>query len=117
MISECSVPATARLPIGQIFMLADHPLNRLDRSRVTWDLDVDNQPLDLEAFGTFKYAVPGIPSSPSPFKEVFRIVEAWDVVLTDLTPGEHIVTGHALYGTNIYTWVIHLSIQDNTQLQ
>src|SRR5512139_3874446 len=76
MISECSVPATARLPIGQIFMLADHPLNRLD----------------LEAFGTFKYAVPSIPSSPSPFKEVFRIVEAWDVVLTDLTPGEHIVT-------------------------
>jgi hypothetical protein len=117
MISECSAPVTSRLPIGQIFMLADDPLNSLDRSEIAWDLAVDDQLLDLEAFGTYKYAIPDMPSSPSPIKEVFRIVEAWDVVLTGLAPGEHRVTGHARYGATIYTWVMRLSIQDNTQLQ
>lgn len=116
-ITECSVPVTSRLPIGQIFILADHQLNSLDRSRLTWDLSVDDQPLDLEAFGTVKYALPDMPPSPSAIREVFRMVEAWNVVLTDLVPGEYNVTGHARYGTNIYTWVIHLSIQDNAQLQ
>ncbi len=75
---------------------------------------VDDQPIDLEAFGTVRYVIPDMPSSPSSIKEVFRRVDAWDVVLTDLAPGEHIVTGHARYGTNIYTWIIHISIQDNT---
>ena len=117
MSTECSVPVTSSLPIGQIFMLADDQLNSLDRSRITWDLAVDDQPLDLEAFGTIKYVIPDMPSSPSPIKEVFRMVEPWDVVLTNLAPGEHSVTGHARYGANIYTWVMHLSIQDNTQLQ
>jgi len=117
MTAECSVPVTSRLPIGQVFMLADYGLNSLNRSEITWDMAVDDQPLDLEAFGTVRYVIPDMPSSPSSIKEVFRMVEVWDVVLTDLAPGEHIVTGHAGYGTNIYTWVIHVSIQDNPQLQ
>jgi hypothetical protein len=117
MTAECSVPASSRLPIGQVFMLADHGFNSLNRSEITWDMAVDDQPLDLEAFGTVRYVIPDMPSSPSSIKEVFRMVDVWDVVLTDLAPGEHIVTGHALYGTNIYTWVIHVSIQDNPQLQ
>jgi hypothetical protein len=117
MTAQCSVPTTSNLPIGQVFMLADYGLNSLNRSEITWDMAVDDQPLDLGAFGTIRYVIPDMPSSPSSIKEVFRIVEAWDVVLTDLSPGEHIVTGHALYGTNIYTWVLHVSIQDNTQFQ
>ncbi len=117
MIMECSAPVTSRLPIGQIFLLAGDRLDGLDRSRVTWDLAVDDQPLDLESFGTVKSAVPGMSPSPSAIREVFRMVEAWNVVLTDLAPGEHHVTGHARYGTTIYTWVMHLSIQEDAQVQ
>ncbi len=116
-LAECSVPMTSRLPVGQIFMLADDQLAGLDRSSITWDLAVDDQPLDLEAFGTIKYAIPELLSSPSRIREAFQVVEAWNVVLTDLEPGEHNITGHARYGATLFTWVMHVSIREQAQLE
>jgi hypothetical protein len=111
--SECNVPVLPRLGIGHLFMVSDDTLSDLDWSELTWQLFIDDQPVDLEAFGTLEYIMPAISKSPSPVREVFKSFTAWDVVLTDLSPGEHTIHAFAQMGSDSYHWVIHLTIQGN----
>jgi hypothetical protein len=112
-ISNCIVPVLPKLGIVQIYMISDNSLRNLDWSEATWQLSIDDQPVDLEAFGTFDYVTPSILRSPSPVREVFKIFTAWDVVLTNLSPGDHTICGSAQMGSESYNWVIHLIIQGN----
>ena len=108
--SDCSVPLIPKLAIGHILMPGDDPLTRLDWSEISWELTIDNQPIDLKSFGTCDFAMPAMSHNPSPVREVFVKFTAWDVVLTNLKPGKHIIQGLAQMGNQNYIWVIHLTI-------
>jgi hypothetical protein len=109
-ISDCSVPMIHKLAIGHVFMVADDRLNELDWSELTWELSINDQPVDLDAFGTFDYVMPSMSKSPSPLKEVFKTFTAWDVVLANLSPGQHTIHGLAQTETDSYTWIVNLTI-------
>lgn len=112
--SYCTVPALPRLGIGDIFMVADDGSSEFDLSEPAWGLSIDGQPVDLEAFGTFDYVMPVTAQKPSQMKEIFKMFTAWDIVLTNLQPGEHTLRGLAQTKTDSYDWVIHLTITPNT---
>ena len=109
--SDCSVPVVPRLAIGHIFMPGDDTLSRLDWSDISWELRIDDHPVDLESFGTYDFVLPAMSHSPSPVREVFVQYTAWDVVLTNLSPGKHTILGLARLGTDNHSWVIHLNIK------
>jgi hypothetical protein len=44
-------PSLFKLAIGQLFTVADDSFYALDGSELTWDLSIDDQPVDLKAFG------------------------------------------------------------------
>ena len=111
--SDCSVPLIPKLAIGHIIMPGDDTLTRLDWSEISWELTIDNQPIDLNSFGTYDFVMPAMSHDPSPVRKVLLQFTGWDVVLTSLVPGEHILQGHAQIGTDSYTWVIHLTIKGN----
>jgi len=111
--SDCNVPLIPRLAIGHILMPGDDTLTRLDWSEISWELTIDDQPIDLKSFGTHDFVLPAMSHNPSPVREVFMQFTAWDVVLTNLSPGEHTLQGLAQMGTDSYTWVLHLTIKGN----
>lgn len=111
--SDCNVPVLPSLGIGHLFMVSDDTLSDLDWSELTWQLSLDDQPVDLEAFGTFEYVMPVMSKGHSTVGEVFKKFTAWDVVLTNLTPGDHTIHGLAQMGTESYNWVIQLTIEGN----
>jgi hypothetical protein len=112
-ISDCSVPMIHKLAIGPILMPGDDAMSMLDWSETSWELTIDGQSLDLNSFGTYNFVLPAMSHSPSPIREVFVQSTAWDVVLTNLNPGEHTIHGMARMGSESYNWVIHLSIEGN----
>jgi hypothetical protein len=107
----CDVPPLSKLAIGHPFDGADHALQTLDWSALTWELYLDEQPLDVEAFGIHHYVIPDLGSPPSPIREVFRQMKAWDVVLTNPTPGVHTLHGIARAGAKTYTWVVNFTVE------
>jgi hypothetical protein len=109
--ASCAVPMLPKLAIGHILMPGDDPLTMLDWSEITWALTIDDQPVDLKSFGTYSFVMPAMSHSPSPVREVFVQYTAWDIVLTNLIPGEHTIHGVAQMGTDSYTWVINLTIE------
>ena len=109
--SDCSVPLIPKLAIGHILMPGDDALSRLDWSEISWELAIDDQPIDLKSFGTYDFALPAISHDPSPVREVFMHFTAWDVVLTNLVPGQHTLRALARMGTESYAWVINLTIE------
>jgi len=110
--SHCSVPSMLpKLAIGHVFMVADEALTELDWSDFTWELSIDDQTVDLEPFGTYDYMMPSMPRNRSPIREVFKVLTAWDVVLTNLKPGEHTLRGLAQSEPNTYTWIVNLTIE------
>ena len=109
-VSYCNVPVLSRLAIGHIVM-PDDILNRLDWSETGWELNIDDQPIDLRSFGTYDSVLPVMPHNSSPVREVFVQNTIWDVVLTNLSPGEHTIQGLARIGTGSYSWVIYLTIE------
>jgi hypothetical protein len=112
-IADCTVPLLSRLAIGHILMPGDDALARLDWSEINWELTIDGQPVDLKSFGSYNFVLPAMSHDPSPVREVFVQFTAWDVVLTDLSPGEHTIQGMAQMGSDNHNWVIHLSIEGN----
>jgi len=112
-VSYCNVPILSRLAIGHIVMPDDDFLNRLDWSEISWELNIDDQPIDLNSFGTYDSILPVMPHNSSLIREVFVQYTVWDVVLTNLSPGEHTIQGLAQNGTDSYSWVIHLTIEGN----
>ena len=108
-ISDCSVPLVTKLAIGQIFMPGDDALSRLDASEISWELAIDDQPIDLKSFGTYDVALPAMSHHPSAVREVFVHFTAWDVVLTNLLPGQHTLHASAYTAKESYSWVINLT--------
>lgn len=109
--SQCSVAIIPKLAIGHILIPGDDTLTRLDWSEISWELTIDDQPIDLKSFGTHNFVLPAISHNPSPVREVFVQFTAWDVVLTNLRPGQHTISAEAQMGTDSYNWVIHLTIK------
>ena len=108
---ECQVPQLSKLAIGHPFGGAEQALQALDWSTLTWELSLDEGSLDLEAFGIHHYVIPDLASPPSPIREVFRKKQAWDVVLTNPTPGLHTLHGMARAGTNTYSWIVNFTVE------
>ena len=111
MITDCYVPLLPSLAIGQIFLLADDSLTELVWSELTWQFFMDERAVDLESFGTYDFVVPTLLKSGSPIREVFTRSTAWDVVLTNLTPGAHTLRGLAQAETDSYSWIVNLTIE------
>ena len=107
---DCQVPPLSKLAIGHLFGEADRTLQASDWSTLTWELSLDEHSLDLAAFGIHHYVMPGLASPPSPIREVFRQKKAWDVVLTNPTPGMHSLRGRARTGAHTYTWVVNFTV-------
>jgi len=108
---DCHVPSLSKLAIGQPFDGADQALQALDWSALTWQLSLDGHPLDLATFGLYTYVLPDLASSPSPIREVFRQVKAWDVVLINPPAGIHTLYGIANSEADTYRWVVSFTIE------
>lgn len=118
MTFDCRAPLLPTLAIGNIFLPADELLANLNWSDLAWELSIDGQPVDLESFGTFDYAMPGMAPSPSPVREVFMRATAWNIVLTNLSPGEHTLRFAAQTENDSYLWLVNLVIEpvDTTEI-
>lgn len=114
VVSHCSVPMVPRLAIGHVATPGDKTLMGLNWSEVTWELTIDGRPIDLESFSIYSFVTPATSQRPSPVREIFVQVTAWDIVLTNLSPGEHTIRWAAEMGSESSSWVINLSIRDNT---
>ena len=108
---NCRAPVLPTLAIGHIFLFADEVLANLDWSDLVWELSIDDQAVDLESFGTIEYVMPVIAPKPSSVREVFIKATAWNVVLTNLNPGEHTLRFLAQSETDSYTWFVNLVIE------
>jgi hypothetical protein len=108
---DCRTPILPTLAIGNVFLLADEAFANLNWSDLAWELSIDGQPVDLEQFGTFEYVMPGMSKGPSPIREVFMRVIAWNIMLTNLNPGEHTLRFLAQSETDSYAWLVNLVIE------
>lgn len=109
---NCRAPVLPTLAIGHIFLFADETLTNLNWSELVWELSIDDRAVDLGLFGTFDYVMPSTPQSRSPIREVFEKAIAWNVVLTNLNPGEHTLRFLAQSETDSYTWFVNLMIEE-----
>jgi hypothetical protein len=108
---QCRAPASQTLAIGHLFLLADAALPNLGGSDLTWELSIDDYMVDLDSFGTFDYVMPSMSASPSPVREVFARVTDWNLVMTNLNPGEHTLYFRAHSAKESYLWLVHLVIE------
>jgi len=83
----CNVPLLPTLAIGYFLPMEGTSVNQ-DWSDIR-GLWIDNYIVDLDAFGTFDYVMPTTPKPRMPLREIFQQFRAWDIVLTNLQPGEH----------------------------
>ena len=113
---NCRAPALPTLAIGHLFLLSDEPFAGLGWSDLAWELSINGQAVDLESFGTFDYVMPSMAKGPSSVREVFQKATTWNVVLTNLNPGEHTLRFLAQNDTNSYTWLVHLVIDGAQQV-
>lgn len=88
--TECNVPALPELAIGHGWWAADETLRDASWEATTWELYLDDQQVDLDAFGTFDADLPqtGLPGHDVN-EEVITKLRSWDVVLEKPTPGAH----------------------------
>ena len=108
---HCQAPVWQTLAIGHLFLLADHALLNRGGAELVWELAIDDYVVDLESFGTFDYVMPVIAASPSPVREVFARVTDWNLVMTNLNPGEHTLHFRAQNDTAEYHWLVNLVIE------
>ncbi|HET9907093.1 MAG TPA: hypothetical protein VFQ23_10645 [Anaerolineales bacterium] len=116
LTTECHIPLSTRLAIGQVFFPTDKALTELDWSEFTWELSIDGRSLDLDAFGTYDYVSPAISHPPCPIREVFIKSTGWDIVLSELKPGTYLFRGQAQSETESYTWIINLIVEPSEAL-
>ena len=110
-ILDCRAPALASLGIGNIFLYSDEDIGDLEWSDLVWKLSIDGHEVNLESFGTVDYVLPGISQNPSPVRAIFQQGKAWNVILTDLTPGHHTLWVVAESKMGTYTWFVSLDIE------
>lgn len=101
--TECSVPALPELAVGHGWWAADEALRDSSWQAMTWELYLDGQQVDLNAFGTFDADLPqtGLPGHDAN-EEVITKLRSWDVVVGNPTAGAHTLRS-----------VLHLSQQVN----
>lgn len=115
---NCSVPAWQTIAVGNLFLLTDAALLNGNGADLVWDLAIDDYVVDLDSFGTFDYVMPAMAASPSRVREVFTRVTDWNLVMTNLNPGEHTLTFRAQNETDTYLWLVNLVIErtDDTDI-
>lgn len=115
MTSSCRVPQLSKLAIGFNFPVTDPEFGGLQWSDMQWELYLDGRFIDLGDFGTYDYRLPVMAYKPAPAREIFLKFRAWDVVLTNLQPGTHILEGSVRAGAEEYRWVVDLVIEEAPQ--
>lgn len=87
---DCTVPALPELAIGHGWITFDETTRDSQWKVFKWELYLDGQAIDLNAFGTFDADLPqtGVPGH-DPNEEVITKLRSWDVLLTNLKPGVH----------------------------
>jgi hypothetical protein len=108
---HCRAPVWQTLAVGHLFLLADASLLNGREADLVWELSIDDYIVDLDSFGTFDYVMPAMPASPSPIREVFAKVTDWNLVMTNLNPGEHTLHFRAQDGADQYHWLVNLVIE------
>jgi hypothetical protein len=108
---NCRAPLLQSLAIGHVFLLAEQVSATLNGSDLLWELSIDDQIVDLESFGRFEYVMPSMSKSPSPVREVFKKATAWNIVLTNLNPGEHTLSFRAQSEADSHLWLVNLVIE------
>ena len=108
---HCNAPAWQTLAVGHLFLLTDAVLLNGNQSDLVWELSIDDTIVDLESFGTFDYVMPAMASSPSPVREVFAKVTDWNLVMTNLNPGEHTLSIRAQNENESYMWLVQLVVE------
>lgn len=101
------------IAIGHTLGVMDFVDTSIAWEEFNWEMSVDEHPIDLEAFGVYNFIHPDLAPSPSPIREVFRVLRVWDVVLVNPTPGiMHRVQGQAQPrdGSAPYTWVVTFTV-------
>lgn len=112
--ANCRVPHTSRLAIGHAFLPSNNVFQGLEGLKLTWALSIDNREINLDNFGAHDYVLPTLYSSPFFDRDVFMKFTGWDVVLINLQPGTHKITGHVNAGAEAYRWVVNLTIEDRS---
>ena len=108
---NCRASELQTLAIGHVFLLAEGVSANSDGSDLVWNLSIDNQIVDLESFGRFEYVMPSMAKSPSPIREVFKKATGWNIVMTNLSPGEHTLAFRAQSGADSHMWLVNLLIE------
>ena len=108
---NCRASELQTLAIGHVFLLAEEVSANSDGSDLVWNLSIDNQIVDLESFGKFEYMMPSMGKSPSPIREVFKKAIGWNIVMTNLSPGEHSLSFRAQSATESHSWLVNLVIE------
>lgn len=87
---ECSVPPLPELPVGHGWFTSNEAKRDENWEAMTWELFIDDQPVELNAFGALDVDLPqtGLPGY-DPDEEVITKLRTWDVLLSDLVPGAH----------------------------
>lgn len=113
-IVNCRVPQITKLAIGHVFFGGDDVFKDTDWSDLTWKLLIDDQPVNLDDFGTYFYALPIVVPYVSLVKETLIKFTGWDVVLTNLQPGTHTIEGEVRSDTEQYKWMVNLVIENSS---
>ena len=108
---ECELPRLSKLAIGDPAYPGGERLDNIDWSASSWEFSIDDRPLALEAFGTFRIVRPVMPWKPSALREAFEEFTAWDIVLTNLAPGEHSIHAAVQTEADRYIWDFHIVIK------
>ena len=108
---DCRASTIQTLAIGQVFLLAEEVSANSDGSDLVWNLSIDNQIVDLESFGRFEYVMPSMAKRPSPIREVFKKAIGWNIMMTNLSPGEHTLAFGAQSGADNHMWLVNLVIE------
>ena len=108
---NCRSSELQTLAIGHVFLLAEEVSANSDGSDLVWNLSIDNQIVDLESFGKFEYMMQSMGKSPTPIREVFKKAIGWNIVMTNLSPGEHSLSFRAQSATESHSWLVNLVIE------
>jgi hypothetical protein len=110
-VANCWVPQLPALAIGHVFLPEDHAFSKLEWSALKWALYIDDQLINLDALETYNYVSPILARDLSSMQAVSVESRAWDVVLANLQPGEHIIEGRVRTDVEEYRWIISLVIE------
>ena len=107
----CLDAAYPRLAIGSTFGLLDKIPESVYWSDLTWEMYLDDRPINLSAFETQDIVYPGFLPKPFPYQEAFMRMKVWDVVLENPSPGGHVLRGSAATNDEEYSWEVSFIVE------